>query len=151
MRHRVKRKKLSLNYDHRRSVVKNLARSLFLSGKVVTTEAKAKALVSFVEGLIAKAKKGDLVARRTVYDCFQDRDMANLIVGKVSDVFKDRDGGFTRTIKIKRRKGDNAVLVKVEFVEELMIDIIKTKLEKEKLKSETVKAKNSQSKRRTKK
>jgi large subunit ribosomal protein L17 len=130
MRHRLKRKKLSLEYDHRRALTKNLTRSLFLSGKVSTTLAKARVLVSFSERLVNRAKKGDLAAKRFVYHYFQDQNLANLIVEKASSVFKDRNGGYTRTVKVKRRKGDNAVLVRVEFTESLGIDFKKPESEK---------------------
>jgi large subunit ribosomal protein L17 len=142
MRHRVKRRKLSLDHDHRLAVTKNLARSLFLSGKVTTTQAKARVLVSFAERLVSRAKKGDLVAKRFVYHYFQDQNLANLVVEKTHSVFKDRNGGYTRTIKVKRRKGDNAVLIRVEFTDSLGIDFKKPEPEKKPQKKDVKKTKS---------
>ncbi len=132
MRHRVKRKKLGLKFDHRRALTKNLVRSMFLSGKVETTKARARVLVRLIERMISRAKKGDISAKRFVYRYFQDQNLVNLIVDKIAPVFKDRNGGFTRTVKVKRRKGDDAVLVRVEFVEKVDIDFKKPEAEKKK-------------------
>ena len=132
MRHRVKRKKLGLKVDHRQALTKNLARSMFLSGKVETTQARARVLVRLVERMISRAKKGDVSAKRFIYRYFQDQNLANMIVDQIASVFKDRNGGFTRTVKAKRRKGDNAVLVRIEFVEKVDIDFKKPEDEKKK-------------------
>ncbi len=132
MRHRVKRKKLGLEYDHRRALTKSLVRSMFLSGKIETTKARARVLVGLTERMISRAKKGDVSAKRYVYHYFQDQNLVNLIVDKIAPVFKDRNGGFTRTIKVKRRKGDDAVLVRVEFVEKIDNNFKKPEVEKKK-------------------
>ena len=141
MRHRVKRRKLSLKYDHRRALTKNLVRSMFLYGKVETTQARARILVGLTERIVSRAKKGDVSAKRYVYHYFQDQNLVNLIVDKIAPVFKDRNGGFTRTIKVERRKGDDAVLVRVEFVEKVDNNFQKPEIEKKAKVKKSVKEK----------
>lgn len=120
MRHQVFGWKLSRDHDHRRALLKNLARSFFSNqGKIQTTLAKAKAVRPLIERMISKITKGDLVSRRWLFRYFQDQHFVNQIVERFGSQFKKRKGGYTRIIRIKRRRGDDAVMVRLELVEEL--------------------------------
>jgi len=138
MRHRGFGKKLSRDYDHRRALFKNLARAFFSNqGKIKTTLAKAKAVQPLIERMISKAAKGDLVSRRWLFRYFQDQHFVNQIVERFGCQFKERKGGYTRIVRIERRRGDNAVIVRLELVEELKVKSEKLKgREKEKVKRE---------------
>ena len=117
MRHRISGKKLSRRRNHRKSLFKNLINSLVIHGEVVTTESKAKAVRPLVEKLITRGKAGTLQARRLIAAFLQNKKVVNKIVDELSPLFKDRPGGYTRIIRLKRRKGDDAMMVKLELVE----------------------------------
>lgn len=117
MRHRKKKQQLGRDYDHRRSVKKNLVRSLFLHGRIETTLTKAKAIIPLAERIIARIKKNDLSGRRYAFSLFNDQEFVNQIATQLLPRFKDNQGGIIRLRRIKRRKGDNALLVALELVD----------------------------------
>jgi len=117
MKHRVAGKKLSLNYDQRKSLFKNLINSLILHGQIKTTEAKAKAVRRLVEKLITKGKEQTLHARRLIAAFLQNKKAVNKIVDELAPLFKKRPGGYTRIVRLGERKGDSAPMVKLELVE----------------------------------
>jgi large subunit ribosomal protein L17 len=118
MRHRKAGKKLGRDKAHRKALLKNLARSFFeADGEIQTTEAKAKAVQPLIEKMINKTKQGDVNARRWLNKYFQDEEFVNQVVEDFGKKFKDRQGGYTRRIKVKRRQGDGALVVKLQAVE----------------------------------
>ncbi len=139
MRHRIMGKQLSRSTSHRIAMRRNMAGSLFEHGAIRTTETKAKELRRFVEKLITIAKKGDLAARRRVVQKLQSRkigekdksesayrwykDGRGTVVQKLFDEiapkYADRDGGYTRIIRLAdRRIGDAGKQVILQLVEE---------------------------------
>lgn len=151
MRHRVFGKKLSRDYDHRRALFKNLARAFFGNqGKIKTTLAKAKAVQPLIERMINKATKGDLVSRRWLFRYFQDQHFVNQIVERFGSQFKKRKGGYTRIIRIERRRGDDAVMARLELVEELKEEKSESKKGEEKDKKKQA-AKKTVKEKKTKK
>jgi large subunit ribosomal protein L17 len=102
---------------HQRLMMANLAADLFTHGRIRTTEAKAKALRPYAERLITKAKRGDLHARRQVLAKLRDRDVVAYLFEDVAPRFVDRNGGYTRILKLDPRKGDNARMALIELVE----------------------------------
>jgi large subunit ribosomal protein L17 len=102
---------------HQRALLANLASELFRHGRIKTTEAKAKMLRPYAERLITKAKQGDLHARRQVLAKLRDRDVVAYLFEEVGPRFADRNGGYTRMLKLGPRKGDNAPMVLVELTE----------------------------------
>jgi large subunit ribosomal protein L17 len=102
---------------HQRLMLSNLASDLFRHGRIKTTEAKAKMLRPYAERLITKAKQGDLHARRQVLAKLRDRDVVAYLFEEVAPRFADRNGGYTRMLKLGPRKGDNAPMVLVELTE----------------------------------
>lgn len=97
----------------------NLLSSLVLHDRVTTTEAKAKLLKRDVERLISRSKKLDLVSRRRVLGLFPRREAAEKLFERIIPQFKDRVGGYVRVVKLPPRRGDNAPMARVEFVEEI--------------------------------
>jgi large subunit ribosomal protein L17 len=102
---------------HQKHMFANLTRELIRHGRITTTEAKAKALRPYAEKLITKAKKGDLAARRQVLAKLKDRDTVAYLFEDVAPRFANRDGGYTRILKLNPRKGDNAPMALIELVD----------------------------------
>jgi len=108
---------LSRGYDHRRALKKNLVKGLFLHGKVKTTLTKAKATIPLAERVIARLKRDDLSGRRFAFSLFGDQDFVNQLSTQLVPRFKDNQGGITRLRKLRRRKGDNALVVLLELID----------------------------------
>ncbi|MBU2592077.1 MAG: 50S ribosomal protein L17 [Patescibacteria group bacterium] len=120
MRHKVFGKKLNRASDQRQALFKNLAGNFFKnSGRIKTTLAKAKAVQGLIERMISRACRGDLASRRWLFKYFQDQNLVNRIVATFGEQFKDRPGGYLKIVRLKNRKGDNAVVVSMELVEKL--------------------------------
>jgi large subunit ribosomal protein L17 len=104
--------------SHQKAILANLATSLFEHGRITTTEPKARALRPYAEKLITHAKKGALHNRREVMKKIRDKDVVHALFAEIAPFFSDRDGGYTRIIKIENRKGDNAPMAVIELVRE---------------------------------
>lgn len=102
---------------HQKAMMSNLASELFVHGRIRTTQAKAKTLRPYAEKLITKAKQGDLHARRQVLSDLRDRDVVAYLFEDVAPRFADRNGGYTRILKLAPRKGDNAKMALIELVD----------------------------------
>ncbi len=117
MRHRNKKAILNRPADHRKAMMRNLITSLFLSGKVKTTDAKAKALTSAAEKLITKVKKNDdMNAIRVLKEIVFTEESSRKALEYARKTKKT--SGFTRITKIRFRDGDNACLLQVELINE---------------------------------
>jgi large subunit ribosomal protein L17 len=103
---------------HEKAMLRNLSRSLITHGRVVTTEAKARRLRPYVEKLITKARAGDLHARRLVLSELQDREAVHVLFATVAPLVADRNGGYTRILKLGHRRGDAAPMAIIELVEQ---------------------------------
>lgn len=103
---------------HQKAILANLATSLFEHGRIRTTEAKARALRPYAEKLITHAKKGTLHNRREVLKKIRDKDIVHVLFAEIGPHFADRNGGYTRIIKLEARKGDNAPMAVIELVQE---------------------------------
>ena len=104
--------------SHQKALLANLATSLFEHGRIKTTEPKARALRPYAEKLITHAKKGTLHNRREVMKKIRDKDIVHVLFAEIGPFFADRDGGYTRIIKVEARKGDNAPMAVIELVRE---------------------------------
>jgi large subunit ribosomal protein L17 len=104
--------------SHQKALLANLATSLFEHGRIKTTEPKARALRPYAEKLITHAKKGTLHNRREVLKKIRDKDVVHSLFAEIGPFFADREGGYTRIIKIEARKGDNAPMAVIELVRE---------------------------------
>jgi large subunit ribosomal protein L17 len=104
--------------SHQKALLANLATSLFEHGRIKTTEPKARALRPYAEKLITHAKKGTLHNRREVMKKIRDKDVVHALFAEIGPHFSDRNGGYTRIIKVENRKGDNAPMAVIELVQE---------------------------------
>jgi large subunit ribosomal protein L17 len=104
--------------SHQKAILANLATSLFEHGRIKTTEPKARALRPYAEKLITHAKKGSLHNRREVMKKIRDKDIVHALFAEIGPFFADREGGYTRIIKVEARKGDNAPMAVIELVRE---------------------------------
>ena len=120
MRHNVKKGlKLGTDASHTKAMKKSLAKALFENDRIKTTETRAKALRSFAEPIITWAKKGDLHSRRLAIAKLGDKQLVAELFDKAAQgMWADRNGGYTRIMKLGRRKGDNAEMVVIEIVSE---------------------------------
>ncbi len=101
---------------HERLMLRNMATSLFLHGRIETTETKAKRLRPLAERLVSFAKRGDLAARRRVIAQLMDKTAVHKLFTEVAPLVADRPGGYTRITKLGFRKGDNAPMAVIELV-----------------------------------
>lgn len=104
--------------SHQKALLANLATSLFEHGRIKTTEPKARALRPYAEKLITHAKKGALHNRREVLKKIRDKDVVHTLFEEIGPFYADRNGGYTRIIKVEPRKGDNAPMAVIELVRE---------------------------------
>ena len=119
MRHLVKGRKLNRTASHRVSLKRNLAMSLIEHKRIKTTLPKAKELQSFVERLITYAKKNDLSSYRLLTQKLPGKlgkKSTNLLIHEIAPNYVNRNGGYTRIIKLENRKNDNAKMSLIEFV-----------------------------------
>src|SRR5687768_18516972 len=114
MRHRNKGRKFSRTAEHREAMLRNMATSLFLHGRIETTVEKAKDLRGFAEPLITKAKRGDLHARRLVARKIKNAEALQKLFTEIGPRYAERPGGYTRVLRTRHRSGDAADLALIE-------------------------------------
>src|SRR5436309_15940573 len=112
----TKGKRLGSDPSHQRAMLANLVSSLIAAEGIVTTEAKAKALRPVAEKVITKAKKGGLHNHRQVLSYLNDKEIAAKLFDDVGPRYADRNGGYTRILKLGPRQGDNAPMARIELV-----------------------------------
>ena len=117
MRHNKKVNHLGRKSAHRKAMLANMASSLLIHKRISTTLAKAKALRSYVEPLITKAKDDTTHSRRVVFSYLQDKDAVSALFREISAKIADRPGGYTRILKTGNRLGDNAEMCIMELVD----------------------------------
>jgi large subunit ribosomal protein L17 len=117
MRHGDKINNLSRTASHRRALLSNLASQLIAHKRIVTTLAKAKALRTYVEPLITKAKDNTTHQRRVVFSYLQDKEAVTELFSTIAEKIGGRPGGYTRIIKLGARVGDNAETALIELVD----------------------------------
>lgn len=115
MRHLKKLKKLDRARGPRKALIKNLASSLVMHKSIKTTKAKARVLAPQVEKIITQAKKDTIAARRNIGRILTSEARSKLFK-EIVPTYKDRNGGYTRIVKIGRRLGDGAEMAIVELV-----------------------------------
>ena len=120
MRHNYKGRKLGTDFSHTKAMKKSLVNALFLNDRIKTVESRAKEIRPDVDKIITWAKKGDLHSRRLAIAALgNDKELVREIFEKVEQgMFADRQGGYTRIMKLGNRKGDNAPMVIMELVTE---------------------------------
>ena len=120
MRHNKKKgMKLGTDASHTKAMKKSLVTSLFMNDRIKTLESRAKAIRPDVDRIITWAKKGDLASRRLAIAKLGDKEIVREVFEKAAQgMWADRNGGYTRIMKLGRRKGDNAEVVIIELVNE---------------------------------
>lgn len=117
MRHRLFGKQLGRNHNQRQALLKNLVKSVFDHGSIKTTYAKTQAVISLVEKLShAITCRPETFAKDELAKIFQSRKRVNEIYSTFKTTFSDQTSNFTKVVKIKRRIGDDALIVKLSFV-----------------------------------
>ena len=112
-------RKLNRETRIRRSILSGLTKDCILHEKVETTEERAKEVRKFVDKMITYAKKGDLMSRRKALAFLEnDKEVVKKLFDELSIRYKDRNGGYTRIIKLKERRGDDALIVSLELVQD---------------------------------
>ena len=119
MRHNYKGRKLGTDFSHTKAMKKSLAAALFTNDRIKTVESRAKEIRPLVDKIITWAKKGDLHSRRLAIAALGDKELVREVFEKVAQgQFADRQGGYTRIMKLGNRKGDNASMVIMELCTE---------------------------------
>ncbi|MCS7216927.1 MAG: 50S ribosomal protein L17 [Candidatus Bipolaricaulota bacterium] len=116
MRHRKKVLKLSMKADRRRLVLAGQARDLILHGKIDTTPARAKATQRLVERLVTWAKEDTQAHRRMAFAVLRDKQATEKLFAEIGPKYKDREGGYTRILKLGPRRGDGAEMARLTWV-----------------------------------
>ena len=116
MRHRKSGRSLSRNWEHRKAMLRNMAKSLVVHEKIRTTVPKARELSKMADRLVTLALRGDLSARREAYKVLNNHKLVQRLFNELAPKFEGRQGGYTRVVKYaKPRVGDGAALAMIEF------------------------------------
>lgn len=118
MRHNKSGRRLGRNSSHRAAMMRNMVTSLLDHEKITTTTTRAKELRKIAEKMITLGKRGDLHARRQALQVIRDRKVVGKLFEMVAPRYKERQGGYTRIIRLGNRQGDNAPTCLIELVEE---------------------------------
>lgn len=121
-RHGYQGRKFHRETDQRQALIQSLAEALIINESIETTLPKAKELVPYMERLITKAKKGDLHNRRQVISSLQTISSAHKLVDEIAPKLKSRESGHLRIKRTISRRGDNAQLATVSFVDDLKVE-----------------------------
>ncbi|MBI4651463.1 50S ribosomal protein L17 [Candidatus Desantisbacteria bacterium] len=116
MRHRIKGRKLNVDSSHRKALLKNLVIALFNEERIITTDQKSKEAKRLAEKLITIAKQNNLHARREVIKHINNKEVMKKLFENIAPRYTDRQGGYTRILKLGYRKGDAASLSLFELV-----------------------------------
>jgi len=117
MRHLKRTAKLSRTHEHRNAMLANLVCSLIKHKRVTTTLAKAKAARSVAEKMVTLGKEGTVHARRLAVARLHQEDATKILFAEIAPAHKDRNGGYTRIVKMHQRNGDAAQLAILEWVD----------------------------------
>lgn len=115
MNHKVKGRSFKRDSAQKKALMKSLAESIIMQEKIQTTTAKAKELAPYIERLITRAKKQDLLAAKIVHGILSD-ESAKKLLNDIAKRYEGRNGGYTRIIKVGQRKGDAAKVSIIELV-----------------------------------
>lgn len=116
MRHQKKKKILDRKKAPREMMLRNLAASILLYEKVKTTQAKAKAVKPLVEKLISISKENNLITKRKLVEILPQELAIKKLLEVLGKRYKDKNGGYTRIVKLKTRSGDGAAIVQIELI-----------------------------------
>ena len=136
MHNKIKGRKLGRTASHKKALLRNLANQLIEHKEIRTTTAKAKEARSYVDRLVTYAKKGDLHHRRLAFAFLRNKQSINILFDEIAPVYSDRQGGYTRVVKLGKRAGDAAQISLLQLVDfEKVGEAPKKKSDKKKSKS----------------
>lgn len=121
MRHSVNTKRLDRFSSLRKATINSLARALLINQRIKTTHARAKVSSPLIEHLITLAKEGSLSAKRQAFSVLQDHKLVSKLFSEIVELFKNRTSGYTRIIKLNKRRGDDAQMVILELIEKSVV------------------------------
>ncbi|MFH0984679.1 MAG: 50S ribosomal protein L17 [Candidatus Omnitrophota bacterium] len=130
MRHQRRRRTLGVVTAHRTAKLRNLVRALVLKKRIETTHAKAKETSAFADKMITIAKRDGIHARRLLITKVRDPEIANILITKIAPLFKGREGGYTRVLRLGYRAGDGAQMALLEWTAVFEAPAKKTKKKK---------------------
>lgn len=123
--------------NQRKALFRGLITSLVENGEISTTISKAKAIKAQAEKMITKGKRGTLSDIRIIFGILNKKILVNKLVNEIAPLFKDRNGGYLKIVRLGTRKGDQAEMVKLLFTEEIVkAEVVKSEKEKTKVKKE---------------
>lgn len=122
MRHRSKVIKFKMGQDASKMLMRKLLTNFILRGKITTTEKKAKALKSKIEILLNYAKSNTKSSKNMIKKSFGSDNLIDILIRKISPVFKDRTSGFVRYIRLSQRDSDGSRMGKIEWVEPVVLE-----------------------------
>lgn len=109
-------RRFGLTTGHRKAMLRNLVTSLFRDERIQTTEPRAKDVRSIAEKLVTVAKRGDLAARRQCLEYIYEEDVVRKLMDDIAPKYTERQGGYTRIVKVGYRRGDAAEMVLLELI-----------------------------------
>lgn len=118
MRHQKRGRKLGRTASHRKAMMRNMVTSFFKHESLTTTVSKAKEMRRYAERMITFGKRGDLHARRQALRFLREKEVVKTLFDDIAPRFENRDGGYTRILKLGPRKGDGAELALIQLVEQ---------------------------------
>lgn len=116
LRHRIAHRKLNMPISNRKALLKGLACSLFINKRITTTLARAKEAQKIIERVITISKKDNTANRRLAFSYLQSKDAVKALYSEELNPVRERNGGYTRIVKIGPRKGDGAEMAVLEIV-----------------------------------
>jgi large subunit ribosomal protein L17 len=137
MKHKKSFSTLNRTSSHRKALYKNMVEALLKKGRIKTTKVKAREIKKIVEKVLTRAKTKNLHNIRLISKMIKDKDLLKRLFDEIAPRYANRNGGYTRTIKFDRRKGDGAEMAFLELIEE-QADTVKKK-KKKKIKEADVK------------
>jgi large subunit ribosomal protein L17 len=117
MRHKKKGNHLGRTSSHKKALMRNMAAQLFEHKEIKTTDAKAKELRGYAERLITYGKKGSVHHRRLAFKFLQNKEIVTSLFDEIAPAYESREGGYTRIIKLGKRKGDGASVSIIQLVD----------------------------------
>lgn len=126
MRHRVYGKHLGRDKNQRTALFRGLIRSLFLQGSLTTTNTKAKSIKGLVDRLITKSKNKSEASKRVITSIISQPEVINKLIQEIGPRYKERQSGFTQVVRLGKRMGDGAMMVRMNLIEEEQIKPEKT-------------------------
>lgn len=134
MKHSVKKIKFKSGKDANEMLMRKMASNLIAHGRMVTTEAKAKALRPFIERLVTKAKNQTEADKNYLLRYFPDKKRMTVLLEQIGPAFKDRNGGYVRIVRLNQRDSDGTMMSRIEWTQPITVAAPEVKVQTPKTK-----------------